>query len=109
MGGGMQRNRYLLAIAACASALVGLPAAAQKPEVTLTRLDCGTDAAPRDVARFSATLANKDLQLPFTFRCYLTKHGAAHMVLDTGFVHGPHPTAAKHSLDEQWPQLRLTP
>src|SRR2546425_9177437 len=79
MGGAMQRNRYLLAIAACASALVGLPAAAQTPEVTLTRLHCGTDAAPRDVARFSDTFAYKDLKLPFTFSCYLIKHGDEYM------------------------------
>ena len=31
----------------CATLLVGLPAMAQAPaELTLTRIDCGTDAAP---------------------------------------------------------------
>src|SRR5437667_11354282 len=98
MGGAMQRNRYLLAIAACASALVGLPAAAPTPEVTLTRLDCGTDAAPRDVARFSDTFAYRDLKLPFTFSCYLIKHGDEYMVWDTGFVPGSNPNAPKVSL-----------
>src|SRR5213592_1283469 len=109
MGGAMQKNRYLLAIAACASALVGLPAAAQTPEVTLTRLDCGTDAAPRDVARFSDTFAYKDLKLPFTFSCYLIKHGDEYMVWDTGFVPGSNPNAPKVSLVDQLAQLRLTP
>ncbi len=109
MGGAMQRNRYLLAIAACASALVGLPAAAQTPEVTLTRLDCGTDAAPRDVARFSDTFAYKDLKLPFTFSCYLIKHGDEYMVWDTGFVPGSNPNAPKVSLVDQLAQLKLTP
>src|SRR5438876_10778364 len=86
MGGAMQGSRYLLASAACAGALVGLPAAAQTPEVTLTRLDCGTDAAPSDVARFSDPYAYKDLKLPFTFSCYLNKHDDKYMVWDTGFV-----------------------
>src|SRR3989449_1882227 len=108
-GGAMQRNRYLLAIAACAGALVGLPAAAQTPEVTLTRLDCGTDAAPRDVARFSDTFAYKDLKLPFTFSCYLIKHGDEYMVWDTGFVPGSNPNAPKVSLVDQLAQLKLTP
>src|SRR2546422_4415236 len=106
MGGAMQRNRYLLAIAACAGALVGLPAAAQTPEVTLTRLDCGTDAAPRDVARFSDTFAYKDLKLPFTFSCYLIKHGDEYMVWDTGFVPGSNPDAPKVSLVDQLAQRR---
>src|SRR6266403_1854753 len=109
MGGAMQRNRYLLAIAACASVLVGLPAAAQTPEVTLTRLDCGTDAAPRDVARFSDTFAYKDLKLPFTFSCYVIRHGDEYMVWDTGFVPGSNPQAPKVSLVDQLAQLKLTP
>src|SRR5438309_5944657 len=109
MGGAMQRNRYLLAIAACAGALVGLPAAAQTPEVTLTRLDCGTDAAPRDVARFSDTFAYKDLKLPFTFSCYLIKHGDEYMVWDTGFVPGANANAPKVSLADQLAQLKVTP
>src|SRR2546430_17724462 len=93
MGGAMQRNRYLIAIDASASALVGRPAVAQTPEVTLTRLDCGTDAAPRDVARFSDTFAYKDLKLPLTFSCHLIKHDDEYMVWDTGFAPGSHPNA----------------
>src|SRR5436853_7467438 len=106
MGGAMQRNRYLLAIAACASALVGLPAVAQTPEVTLTGLDCGTDAAPRDVARFCDTFAYKDLKLPFTFSCYLITHGDEYVVGHTGFVPGSDPNAPKVSLMAQLAQLK---
>src|SRR2546427_10028615 len=101
MGGAMQRNRYLLAIAACAGALVGLPAVAQTREVTLTRLHCGTDAAPRDVARFSDTFADKDLKLPFTFSCYLIKHGDEYMVWDRDFVPVSNPTPPMDSLVDQ--------
>src|SRR5947208_17061843 len=106
MGGAMQRNRYLLAIAACAGALVGLPAAALTPDVTLTRLDCGTDAAPRGVARFSDAFAYKDLKLPFTFSCYLIKDGEEYMVWDKGLVPGSDPNAAKVSLVDQLAPLK---
>src|SRR5437879_12090451 len=86
MGGAMQRNRCLLAIAACAGALVGLPAAAQTPEVTLTRLDCCTDDAPRAVARFTDTFAYKDLKLPCPFSRHLINHGDEYLEEDTAFL-----------------------
>src|SRR5262245_59948555 len=61
----MQRILSLLAISVCANALVSLSASAQtKPEVTLTRLDCGTNQAPTEVnLRFSDTYAYGDLKL----------------------------------------------
>jgi glyoxylase-like metal-dependent hydrolase (beta-lactamase superfamily II) len=106
----MQKTLGLFAIGVCAGALVALPASAQTaPEVTLTRLDCGTDAAPREVTRFSDIFAYKDLKLTFTFSCYLIKHGDEYMVWDTGFVPGSNPNAPKVSLVDQLTQLKLSP
>ena len=80
----MLRATILFAVGLCATVLIALPAMAQAPaEVTLTRIDCGTDAAPRDVGRFTDTFAYKDLKLTFTFSCYLIKHGGDYMVWDT--------------------------
>src|ERR1700682_2614656 len=104
----MRRSLYSLAIGICA--FVGLPASAQTvAEVTLARLDCGSDAAPRDIGRFSDTFAYGDRKLPFTFSCYLIRHGDEYMVWDTGFVPGSNPNAPKVSLVEQLTQLKLTP
>src|SRR5712691_9380831 len=98
-------------LAVGAGALFSLSAAAQTaPEVTLTRIECGTGAKPTNVAeRFSDTFAYKDLKLPFTFSCYVIKHGDEYMVWDTGFVPGSNPTAPKVSLADQLAQLKLTP
>ena len=106
----MPRKLSLLAAGICAGALA-LPVAAQTAaEVTLTRIDCGTGAKPNDVARFSDTYAYpKDMTLPFTFSCYLVKHGNEYMVWDTGFAPGSNPNAPKVSLVDQLAQLKLTP
>src|SRR5262245_11625821 len=94
----------------CAAALIALPALAQTPEVTLTRIDCGTGAKPTIVnERFSDTFAFKDLQLTFTFSCYLVKHGSDYMVWDTGFAPGSNPNAPKTSLADYLAQLKVTP
>jgi len=99
-----------LSLVAIASTLAALPAFAQTPEVTLTRLDCGTGAKPVNVGeRFSDTFAYKDLILPFTYSCYVIKHGNEYMVWDTGFVPGSNPNAPKVSLTDQLTQLKLTP
>jgi glyoxylase-like metal-dependent hydrolase (beta-lactamase superfamily II) len=84
---------------------------AQAAEVTLTRLDCGTGAKPNDVAvRFSDTFAyGHEKLLPFTFSCYLIKHGDEYMVWDTGFVPGSNPNAPKVSLTDQLAQVKVTP
>ena len=84
---------------------------AQAPEVTLTRLDCGTGAKPTIVAeRFSDTFAyGPDKQLTFTFSCYVIKHGNEVMVWDTGFVPGSNPNAPKVSLADQLATLKVTP
>ena len=65
--------------------LVTPNASAQAPAtVTLTRLDCGTNAAPSDVARFSDTYAYNGLRVQLAISCYLIRHGDDYMVWDTG-------------------------
>lgn len=98
---------FLRAVAA-ASAFAALPAPAQPaPEVTLTRLDCGSGF--NDQRRFSDTFAYTDPKVPFTFSCYLIKHGDDYMVWDTGFAPGSNPNAPKVSLAEQLAQLKIRP
>src|SRR5881394_2530495 len=90
----MLKATILFAVGLCATVLIGLPAMAQAPaEVTLTRIDCGTDAAPREVGRFSDAFDYKDLKFTFTFSCYLIKHGNDYMVWDTGFAPGTNANA----------------
>ena len=101
----MRKTLWLLTI----GLLVSLPAFAQAPEVTLTRIDCGTDAQPRDVGRFSDIFAHQSLKLQFTFSCYLIKHGNDYMVWDTGFMPGANPSAPKTSLVDYLAQLKVTP
>jgi N-acyl homoserine lactone hydrolase len=106
----MQRTLSVLAIGACANALVSLSALAQAaPELTLTRLDCGTGIAPIDPARFSDTFAYPELKVTLTFSCYLIKHGDEYMVWDAGFAVGANPNAPKVSLVDQLAQLKLKP
>ena len=81
------------------AALSTTAAFAQAPEVTLTRLDCGTGF--NDSRRFSDTFAYTDPKVPFTFSCYVVKHGDDYMVWDTGFVPGSNPNAPKVSLTDQ--------
>src|SRR3954470_5328956 len=102
----MKKTLVLLAASIAASS-----AFAQSAEVTLTRLDCGTGAKPVAVAeRFTDTFAYKpDLNLPFTYSCYVVKHGNDYMVWDTGFVPGSNPNAPKVSLTDQLGQLKITP
>src|SRR5678815_2692030 len=94
-----------------AGALLSLSAAAQTPEVTLTRIECGTGAKPTMVAeRFSDTFAYKpDLALTFTFSCYLIKHGDEYMVWDTGFAPGTNPNAPKVGIVDRLTELKVTP
>jgi len=88
-------------------ALSSTVAFAQAPEVTLTRLDCGNGF--NDARRFSDTFAYNDPKMPFTFSCYVVKHGDDVMVWDTGFVPGSNPNAPKVSLTEQLAQLKIKP
>ena len=100
----MRKTLCLLAF----GAFTALPALAQT-EVTLTRIDCGSDAGGRDVGRFSDTFAYPNLKLPFTFSCYLIKHGNDYMVWDTGYQPGSNQFAPKVSLVDYLKQLNVTP
>jgi hypothetical protein len=72
----MRRTLTLLAAGAAVHALASLSAYAQAPDVSLTRLDCGTPQAPTAVnERFSDTYSYGDLKLQLVFSCYLVKHG----------------------------------
>src|SRR5260221_6588142 len=94
-----------------AGALLSLSAAAQTPEVTLTRIECGTGAKPTIVAeRFSDTFAYKpDLALTFTFSCYLIRHGDEYMVWDTGFAPGTNQNAPKVGIVERLAEVKVKP
>ena len=90
--------------------LASLPAAAQAPEVTLTRLDCGTPQAPVDVnVRFSDTLAYNGLKLQFVYSCYLIKHGNDYLMWDTGQAMTAGAVAPKVSVVDQLAQLKIEP
>jgi len=103
----MKRTLSLLALGA--GVLIGAPALAQA-DVSLWRIDCGTGAKPTNVnERFSDTYAFKDLNLLFTFSCYLIKHGNDYMVWDTGFAPGANPNAPKTSLADYLAQVKVSP
>jgi N-acyl homoserine lactone hydrolase len=85
------------------------PPAASAPEVTLTRLDCGTAGPPADVGRFSDVYSHQGLVLQLTFSCYLIKHGDDYMVWDTGHSLSAGAVAPKVSLVDQLARLQVKP
>jgi len=107
----MKRVVASLAFGACAIALLHTPALAQTaPTITLTRLACGTNAAPTDVAaRFSDTYAWPKLMIQLTFSCYLIRHGDDYLVWDTGNPVGSTATAPKTSIVDLLAQLKVAP
>ena len=109
----MRRRLTLLVIGACANALVVVPAWAQAaPEVTLTRLDCGTSRAAMaaDIGlNFSDTFANRVPNIRLVFSCYLIKHGTEYMVWDTGFGMSAGAVAPKTSLVDLLAQVNVKP
>ena len=111
----MQRRLISLAlgaalVAACAQPQQPpAPPAASAPEVTLTRLDCGTAGPPADVGRFSDVYSHQDLVLQLTFSCYLIKHGDDYMVWDTGHSLSAGAVAPKVSLVDQLARLQVKP
>lgn len=107
----MQRTLILVTIAACANAFISLAAYAQPaPEITLTRLDCGTGQAPTEVnLRFSDTYAFEGVKVQFTYSCYLIKHGNEYLLWDTGQPMNSAPVAPKVSIVDQLAQLKLKP
>jgi N-acyl homoserine lactone hydrolase len=107
----MRQRLARFAFAACAAALVHVPAAAQTPPtITLTRLACGTNAPPTDVAaRFSDTYAWPELKIQLTFSCYLVRHGDDYLIWDFGNPVGSAATAPAKSLVALLAELNLTP
>ena len=111
----MTRTLRVLGIAAAIASLfacaqqpmqASAPAAAG-PELSLARLDCGTGT--NDLRRFTDTFAYTNPAAPFTFSCYLIKHGNEWMVWDTGFAPGSNPSAPKVSLTQQLAQVGVQP
>ena len=100
-----------LALGATLTELARGQASAQTPPtVTLTRLSCGTNAAPTDVGlRFSDTYTFKGLMVQLTYSCYLIRHNDDYMIWDAGFAPGPGATSPKQSLTELLAQLKVTP
>src|SRR5919201_1310871 len=93
---------------ALAGALLFASAAAQTPaEVTLTRLECGNGF--NDQRRFSDVFAYSEPKIPFTFSCYVIKHGSDYMVWDTGFLPGSTPNATNKPITELPGQLNIKP
>src|ERR1700710_640604 len=107
----MKRLLALVAAGVCANALSAFGALAQAaPEVTLTRLDCGTPQAPTAVnQRFSDTFAYGDLKIQFVFSCYLIKHGDDYMLWDTGHSMTAPNVAPKVSIVDQLAKIGVKP
>ena len=100
-------RRFFLALVV-ASGCCGFPALAQPAaEVTLARLDCGTGF--NDQRRFSDSFAYSEPRVPFTFSCYVVRHGEDYMVWDTGYQPGSNPNAPAISLLDQLAQLNVKP
>jgi N-acyl homoserine lactone hydrolase len=100
----------LLTTLACASALAFAAPAFAAPDMSLTRLDCGTPQAPVAVnQRFSDIYAYGDLKLQFVFSCYLIKHGDDYLLWDTGHAMTAPNVAPKVSIVDQLAQLGLKP
>lgn len=107
----MIRNITLSMLAVCAAALAGPSAWAQSaPEVTLSRLECGTGGARTVNDRFSDTFAYGDRKVDFVYSCYLIKHGNDYMLWDTGHaMSAAADVRPKVSVVDQLAQVNVTP
>jgi N-acyl homoserine lactone hydrolase len=103
----MKKVFGFLAGALVASASFAQAPAAQVPEVTLTRLDCGNGT--NDPRRFSDTFAYTETSMPFTFSCYVIKHGSDYMVWDTGYKPGSVPNATNKPITDLLAQMHVKP
>lgn len=109
-------NRASLAAGLCLAAFAVQPAAGQAqapatvPDMSLTRIECGTPPAPTPVnQRFSDTYSLGDLKVQFVFSCYLIKHGNDYMLWDTGHSMSAPNVAPKVSIVDQLAQLKVKP
>jgi N-acyl homoserine lactone hydrolase len=107
----MKRMLRMLSLSLAVNFFGQISALAQAtPQVTLTRLDCGTSTGPTDVsARMSDTYAFSGLKVQLTYSCYLVTHGDQHLIWDTGNPGGTTPTAPKTSLVDLLAQLKVLP
>lgn len=109
----MRHTLTVLAITASSIAFIPSTARAQATAVaqpvTLTRLDCGTSAAPSDVGRFSDTYAMDGVKVQLTYSCYLVRHGDDYLVWDTGFPATGAAQSPKMSIVDQLAKLNVTP
>src|SRR4051812_26617624 len=105
----MARLQTTLAVTAFTIASASAMAGAQTaPTLTLTRLQCGTNAAPTDVGqRFSDIYAYSGLMVQLTYSCYLVRHGDDYMIWDTGQPTTAGATAPKSTLTELIAQLNV--
>src|SRR3982751_1533120 len=105
------RQTSIFAAAASAAVLAATPTQGQTPPaITLSRMQCGTNAAPTDVGlRFSDTYAFSGLKVQLTFSCYLVRHGDDYMIWDTGNPMTAGASAPKTSLVDLLAQLKVTP
>ena len=96
---------------ALALTLIASAASAQAaPIVTVSRLQCGTNAAPTNVGqRFSDTYAFNGLMVQLTYSCYAIRHGDDYMIWDAGNPVGNTPIAPKSSLTALLAQGNVTP
>ncbi len=100
--------RAIVRLLVLASAFAALSASAQPAaEVTLTRLDCGNGF--NDQRRFSDSFLYTEPRVPFTFSCYVIKHGDDYMVWDTGYLPGSNPNAPTVTLLAQLAQMNVRP
>lgn len=107
----MKRILTLLAAGVCTAILGSLhnPAHAA-PDMSLTRLDCGTPQAPVAVnERFSDTFSYGDLKIQFVFSCYLIKHGEQYLLWDTGHAMTMPKVAPKVSLVDLLAKINVEP
>src|ERR1700712_5558287 len=95
----------------CVGALSGIAASQPStPDISLTRLDCGTSAAaPSDVGRFSDVSAYNGLMLQIVFSCYLIRHGDDYMLWDTGQSMSAGAVAPKVSIVDQLASMNVKP
>jgi N-acyl homoserine lactone hydrolase len=106
----MRRTLVSLVVSLGVGALMHQAAFAQAaPEVSVTRLDCGTSAGPGDVGRFSDVGAHQGLMIQLVFSCYLIKRGDDYFLWDTGHSLSAGAVAPKVSLVDQLAQLQIKP
>ena len=106
----MLQRLTLSMVLATSAILTSTYATAQTmPEVTLSRLDCGTPVLFDVNPRFTDTFAHKDLKVLFTFSCYLVRHGNDYLLWDTGQAMNAGAPAPKVSLVDQLAQGQIKP